>query len=97
MTRKVIVGFSGGVTSAECAVIALEEFPREEIVLLWHDTKKEDADTLRFLMTSRLLSGRQSTASLATNSCSSVTGQQFGYILIESAEPRSQIHSHPWW
>jgi len=47
--RKVIVGFSGGVTSAECAVLALEEYPREDVVLLWHDTKREDADTLRFL------------------------------------------------
>jgi hypothetical protein len=47
--RKVVVGFSGGVTSAECAVLALEEYAREEIVLLWHDTKREDPDTLRFL------------------------------------------------
>ena len=47
--RKVVVGFSGGVTSAECAVLATQEYKREEIVLLWHDTKREDADTLRFL------------------------------------------------
>ena len=47
--RRVVVGFSGGVTSSEAAVIACEEYPREEIVLLWHDTKKEDSDTLRFL------------------------------------------------
>lgn len=47
--RRVIIGFSGGVTSAECAVLALQEYPRDEIVLLWHDTKKEDSDTLRFL------------------------------------------------
>jgi len=47
--RKVIVGFSGGVTSSEAAVLALAEYPREEVVLLWHDTKKEDIDTYRFL------------------------------------------------
>ena len=47
--RKVLVGFSGGVTSAESAVLALAEYPREEVVLLFHDTQKEDADTYRFL------------------------------------------------
>jgi hypothetical protein len=47
--RKVIVGFSGGVTSAECAILALEEYPRDEVVLLWHDTKREDVDTLHFM------------------------------------------------
>ena len=47
--RIVVVGFSGGVTSAEAAVLALAEYPHNEIVLLWHDTKREDGDTLRFL------------------------------------------------
>lgn len=47
--RKVVVGFSGGVTSAWCAGWALRTFPREEVVLLWHDTKEEHPDTYRFL------------------------------------------------
>lgn len=47
--RKVVVGFSGGVTSAWCAGWALRTFPREEVILLWHDTKAEHPDTYRFL------------------------------------------------
>jgi 3'-phosphoadenosine 5'-phosphosulfate sulfotransferase (PAPS reductase)/FAD synthetase len=47
--RAVIVGFSGGVTSAWCAGWALREFPRGDVVLLWHDTKEEHEDTYRFL------------------------------------------------
>ena len=47
--RRVVVGHSGGVTSARALGWALEVFPREEVVALWHDTKKEDSDTLRFL------------------------------------------------
>lgn len=47
--RRVVVGFSGGVTSAWCAGWALRNFPREEVVLLWHDTKEEHKDTYRFL------------------------------------------------
>lgn len=47
--RRVVVGFSGGVTSARVAGWALEHYPKEEIVLLWHDTKAEHADTYRFL------------------------------------------------
>lgn len=47
--RRVIVGFSGGVTSAWCAGWALRSYPREEVVLLWHDTKEEHPDTYRFL------------------------------------------------
>lgn len=47
--RRIVVGFSGGVTSAWCAGWALRNFPREEVVLLWHDTKEEDEDTYRFL------------------------------------------------
>lgn len=47
--RRVVVGFSGGVTSAWCALWALMTFPKEEVVFLWHDTKEEHADTLRFL------------------------------------------------
>lgn len=49
MKRRVVVGFSGGVTSAWCAGWALRTFPREEVVLLWHDTKEEHPDTYRFL------------------------------------------------
>jgi PP-loop superfamily ATP-utilizing enzyme len=48
-TRKVVVGFSGGVTSAWCAGWALANYPREEVVLMWHDTKEEHPDTYRFL------------------------------------------------
>lgn len=47
--RKVVVPFSGGVSSAWCAGWALRTFPREEVVLLWHDTKEEHPDTYRFL------------------------------------------------
>jgi len=47
--RKVVVGFSGGVTSAWCAGWALRTYPKEEVVLLFHDTKEEHPDTYRFL------------------------------------------------
>jgi len=47
--RKVIVGFSGGVTSAWCAGWALRTFPRDEVVLVFHDTKEEHPDTYRFI------------------------------------------------
>lgn len=47
--RRIVVGFSGGVTSAWCAGWALRTFPREEVVLLFHDTKEEHPDTYRFL------------------------------------------------
>lgn len=50
MSRRVVVGFSGGVTSAWCAGWALRTFPREEVILLWHDTKEEHPDTYRFLL-----------------------------------------------
>lgn len=46
---KIVVGFSGGVTSAWCAGWALRNYPREDVVLLWHDTKEEHPDTYRFL------------------------------------------------
>jgi hypothetical protein len=49
MKRRIVVGFSGGVTSAWCAWWALQHFPKEEVILLFHDTKEEDADTYRFL------------------------------------------------
>lgn len=48
-STKVVVGFSGGVTSAWCAGWALRNFPREDVILLWHDTKEEHPDTYRFL------------------------------------------------
>lgn len=47
--RRIVVGFSGGVTSAWCAGWALRNFPKEEVILLFHDTKEEDEDTYRFL------------------------------------------------
>ena len=49
VARRVVVGFSGGVTSAWCAGWALRNFPRSEVVLLFHDTKEEHTDTYRFL------------------------------------------------
>lgn len=49
MIRRIVVGFSGGVTSAWCAGWALRTFPKDEVVLLFHDTKEEDEDTYRFL------------------------------------------------
>jgi hypothetical protein len=47
--RRVIVGFSGGVSSAWCAGWALRTFPRDEVVFLFHDTLEEDPDTYRFI------------------------------------------------
>lgn len=47
--RRIVVGYSGGVTSAWCLNWALERFPREEVVALYHDTKREDVDTYRYL------------------------------------------------
>lgn len=47
--RRIVIGFSGGVTSAWCVGWALRNFPREEVVLLFHDTKEEDDDTYRFI------------------------------------------------
>lgn len=45
----IVVGFSGGTTSAWCAGWALRNYPKERVVLLWHDTKEEHPDTYRFL------------------------------------------------
>lgn len=49
MKRRIVVGYSGGVTSAWCLNWALSEFPREEVVALFHDTKREHPDTYRYL------------------------------------------------
>ncbi len=46
---KIIVGFSGGVTSAYCAGWALTKFPKNDVVFLFHDTKEEHPDTYRFI------------------------------------------------
>lgn len=46
---KIIVGFSGGVTSAWCAGWALGKYPKEDLVFLFHDTREEHPDTYRFL------------------------------------------------
>lgn len=47
--RKVVVGFSGGVSSAWCAGWALRKFDKHDVVFLFHDTKEEDPDTYRFI------------------------------------------------
>jgi hypothetical protein len=47
--RRVVVGFSGGVTSAWAAGWALRTFPADEVTFLFHDTKEEDRDTYRFI------------------------------------------------
>jgi hypothetical protein len=47
--RRVVVGFSGGVTSAWCGGWALRHYAKDEVVFLFHDTKEEDPDTYRFL------------------------------------------------
>lgn len=49
MSRRIIVGFSGGVTSAWCAGWALRTYPRDEVTLIFHDTKEEHPDTYRFI------------------------------------------------
>lgn len=46
---RVVVGFSGGVTSAWCLGWALQTYARDEVVALFHDTKEEHPDTYRFL------------------------------------------------
>lgn len=46
---KVVVGYSGGVTSAWAAAWALRMFPKDDVVWLFHDTKEEHSDTYRFL------------------------------------------------
>lgn len=48
-TKRVVVGYSGGVTSAWCLAWALQRYPRTDVVALYHDTKREDADTYRYL------------------------------------------------
>lgn len=47
--RRVVVGFSGGVTSTWCLGWALRTFPRDEVVPMFHDTKEEHPDTYRFM------------------------------------------------
>lgn len=47
--RKIVVGYSGGVTSAWCAWWALQNYQKDEVVWLFHDTKEEDPDTYRFI------------------------------------------------
>jgi hypothetical protein len=49
MTNRIVVGFSGGVTSAWCAGWALRTFDRASVDLLFHDTRDEDEDTYRFI------------------------------------------------
>lgn len=46
---KVVVGFSGGVTSAWCAGWAIREYGIDKVILLFHDTKEEHEDTYRFI------------------------------------------------
>lgn len=46
--KIIVVGWSGGVTSAWCGGWALRNYPKDSVVFLWHDTKEEDPDTYRF-------------------------------------------------
>lgn len=46
---KIVVGYSGGVTSAWCLYWALNNYPRDKVVALFHDTKEEHPDTYRYL------------------------------------------------
>lgn len=46
---SVIVAISGGKASAWCADWALKNFPREEVILYFNDTKWEHPDLYRFL------------------------------------------------
>lgn len=46
---KIVVGFSGGVSSAWCAGWALRNFDKSDVTFLFHDTKEEDPDTYRFI------------------------------------------------
>lgn len=47
--QRIVVGFSGGVTSAWAAGWALRTFNRFDVDLVFHDTKDEDEDTYRFI------------------------------------------------
>lgn len=47
--RRIVVGYSGGVTSAWCLDWALRTYPRDEVVALFHDTQREHPDTYRYL------------------------------------------------
>jgi PP-loop superfamily ATP-utilizing enzyme len=49
LQEKIVVGFSGGVSSAYCAGWALRNFEKDRVVFLFHDTKEEDIDTYRFI------------------------------------------------
>jgi hypothetical protein len=49
MSLKIVVGISGGVTSAWCGGWALRAFPKDQVIFLNHDTKEEDPDTYRFI------------------------------------------------
>ena len=46
---KIIVTISGGKASAWCANWALENFPKEDVILYFNDTKWEHSDLYRFL------------------------------------------------
>ncbi len=47
--RRIVVAYSGGVTSAWALGWALREFPRQDVIALFHDTQMEDVDTYRYL------------------------------------------------
>ena len=46
---KHIVQFSGGAASAYVAKLTINEFGKDNVILLHHDTKAEDPDTYRFI------------------------------------------------
>ena len=46
---KVVVSYSGGVCSWYAAKLAIEQYGKEQVTLLFADTKFEDIDLYRFL------------------------------------------------
>jgi 3'-phosphoadenosine 5'-phosphosulfate sulfotransferase (PAPS reductase)/FAD synthetase len=49
MKNRIIVALSGGLASGYCAWLALNRYPKEQVVLYFNDTRWEHPDLYRFL------------------------------------------------